>query len=107
MNAEHQKTVIQEMSGQICHIAKTPEQERKIGGMVHTVQHEARRKEVIAIRKRVPIKKVIDTWKIWFVYGIHWKKTFYPIRVFRNIVLGKLYNLLGIQKYVLRELSLQ
>ena len=105
MNRERQKTVIQEMSGQIGHMTETPEQEQKIEEMVQAIENEAKEKEVIVIRKKAPFKKFIDQWKIRFIYGIHWKKKFYPLRIFRNIVLGKLYNLLGLKKYVLRGIE--
>jgi len=100
-----QKTVSQEMSGQISRLTRTSTQERKLEGMVQIVENEAREKEIIVVRRKKPFRKFIDLWRIRFVYGIHWKKKFYPFRVFRNIFLGKLYNLLGLKKYILRGIE--
>ena len=105
MKDEQQKTVIREMSSQICNIAATPEQASKIEDMMQVIKKEATKKQIRAVRKKNAIKKFIDLWKIRFVYGIHWRKPFYPMRLGRNILLGKLYHLLGIKKYVLRSIE--
>lgn len=46
-------------------------------------------------------------WWLYFRYGLHWNKPFYPLRVARNMILGKTYAFLGIRKFVLRGVMFQ
>lgn len=42
-----------------------------------------------------------------FKYGIYWSKPYYPLRIIRNLILGKTYALLGMKKFMLRGIGIQ
>lgn len=83
-------------------IYKTPEEFEHVKGLLKKAEEESEKKEVKVIRKVRPILNKIIKVKIMLKYGIHWSKPFYPFRVARNILLSKLYRLLGISKHVFR-----
>lgn len=98
-------TVIDIMREQIMQVAKTPEEEQRTEKLLQEAKEQTQRKQIVTIRKKNRAKKFFTLWKIRFIYGIHWKKPFYPFRLARNIILGKLNNLFGFKKYVLRGIE--
>jgi MoaA/NifB/PqqE/SkfB family radical SAM enzyme len=93
------------MREQISEIAKTPEEVAKIEQMLRIAEEQSRRKEIKVTSKKHPLKKFFTLWKMRFRYGIHWSKPLYPFRLARNIFLGKIYNIFGIKRYVLRGIE--
>ena len=51
----------------------------------------------------------VSYWYHWFairmVYGFHFGKPLYALRVIRNIIMAKMYRLLGVKKFVLRGID--
>ncbi len=86
-------------------ITKTQEEANKVRKLLDEAEEQSRKKEIRVTRKGNRFVKHITLFRIYFKYGIHWRKPLYPIRLARNIILGKLYNLFGIKKYVLRGLE--
>lgn len=83
-------------------IYKTPQEFGRVVSLLKEAEEQSRRKEIKVTRKVRPLHKFLTKWEIMFKYGIHWSKPFYPLRLARNILLSRLYVLLGINKYVLR-----
>ena len=104
MNKDNQ-SVINTMRDQISEIAKTEDEVSKVEDMLKNAEEQSRRKKIIAARKVQPLKKAITLWRMRLRYGIHWSKPLYPFRLARNIILGKIYNILNIKKYVLRGIE--
>ena len=104
MNQDKQ-SLINTMRDQISEIAKTPDEVAKVEEMLKNAEDQSRRKEIIITRKKQPLKKFIILWRMRLRYGIHWSKPLYPFRLARNIILGKIYNILNIKKYVLRGIE--
>ncbi len=93
------------MRSQIDSIAGTPEEVSKIEDMLRVAEEQSRNKVIKITREPDPTKKFLTLWRNRFHYGIHWKKPLYPFRLARNVIKGKIYNLLGKKKFVLRGIS--
>ena len=48
------------------------------------------------------LRRLVSWTHIRFVYGIHWKKPFYPARLARNYLVQYAYDKLRLDKYVFR-----
>jgi len=99
------QSLIETMRDQINEIAKSPEEVNKIEDMLKVAEEQSELKKIRTTREKQSLKKAITLWKIRFRYGIHWSKPFYPFRLARNIILGKVLNILKIKKYVLRGIE--
>ncbi len=84
---------------------KTEEEREKVRKILKETVNQSNRKEILSIREVKPLKKFISRWKLRFVYGVHWKKPFYPFRLARNMFLSSLYRALGLRKYVFRGIE--
>ena len=106
MQMEKDKSsVINTMREQINEIARTPGEDSRIEEMLRVAEEQSRRKEIKITKKPNPLKRFYTLWKMRFKYGIHWSKLLYPFRLARNVILGKIYNMFGIKKYVLRGIE--
>ncbi len=94
------------MEDDIRAVARTDEEAARIRAVLETARQESMEKR-IRHRKPVPglLARHAALLRIYWVYGVHWKKPFYPFRLARNILMGKLYNLLGKERYVLRGIE--
>lgn len=93
------------MRGQIDEISEIPTESLKIEKMLHEAHVQSKDKEVMPKRRRNRLKRYMVLWRNRFYYGIHWKKPLYPLRLARNVILGKFYNFFGIKKFVLRGIE--
>ncbi len=107
MLTETKKTsVIHTMQKQIKEISKTPQEALRIESLLKEAFQQSKNRVIHDhIRKNRPLKRFLTLWKIRFIYGIHWSKPLYPFRLARNVIKGKIFNILGIKKYVLRGIE--
>ena len=99
---EERDTIFKTMFEQIKEVTKIPDEISKIQEMLRTAEKQSQRKEIKTKSKSSEIRKFFILLKIRLYYGIHWKKPLYPFRLARNILLGKLFNMLKLKKFVLR-----
>lgn len=105
MGAAVKESVYISMEQEICELFKDPDEARKVRDLLCHAEEQSSRKLIRPRKKRDLFQKMITLWKIRFKYGIHWKKPLYPFRLARNILIGKFYHLLNIQKSVLRGIE--
>ncbi|MBF0179301.1 MAG: radical SAM protein [Magnetococcales bacterium] len=98
-------SVLETMRANIKHVFKDPAQQVKVNKLLDEAIEQTNRREVKHVRSVDPVKKFINLWRLRFRYGIHWKKPFYPFRLARNVLMGKIYNTFGIKKYILRGIE--
>ena len=93
------------MRAQVEEISRSAAETAKILALLQEAEEQSQRKEIKVTRKSQPLKKFMATWRNRFHYGVHWSKPLYPLRLARNILLGKTYRLFGLHKFVLRGVS--
>jgi len=98
-------SVFDKMLDQINEIFPDGKEARQVEKMLLEAEKQSRLKEIKITCRKKPYKKKTTLLKMRLYYGIHWKKPFYPFRLARNIILGKIFNLFKIKKYVLRGIE--
>ena len=86
-------------------ITRTPGEADQVRALLDEAEQQSAEKKIRTTRKGSALLKHLVLFKIYFHYGIHWRKPLYPFRLLRNILLGKFYNLCKIKKYVLRGIE--
>ena len=99
------KSIISTMNDQVHEIFKDQDKISAVEEMLKDAEIQSFKKVIIQTRQKNRIKKFFTLWLIRFKYGIHWRKPFYPFRLARNVILGKIYFLLGSRKRVLRGIE--
>ncbi|MBI5558970.1 MAG: radical SAM protein [Deltaproteobacteria bacterium] len=89
----------------IAKITSNEEEAAKVRALLDTAEQQSQEKKIRRIRKGNMLIKHLVLLKIYMRYGIHWRKPLYPFRLARNIIFGKIYNLLKLRKYVLRGIE--
>ncbi len=90
---------------QIDEIATTSSERAEAERILLSAFQQSQLKEIKINKKTKPLKKFFVLWKIRFKYGIHWRKPLYLFRIIKNVSLGKMYDMLGIKKFVLRGIE--
>ena len=97
--------VFDTMEEDITASTSTPDEAARARKILLEAAEQTRKKEIKITRKVEPFKKLLTLIRLRFRYGVHWKKPFYPIRLLRNEIVGKFYDMFGIKKYVLRGIE--
>ena len=102
---EDKISVFSTMEDDVESIFKDPEEAKKVRRLLQEAKEQSEKKVVRVTRECGSVKKFVNLWRTRFRYGIHWSKLGYPFRLVWNVGRGKLYNLLGIRRYVLRGIE--
>ena len=102
---EQKKSIIETMRKQVHEVARTPDEAARMEELLREADEQSRKKEIRRVREPDKLQRFLTVWRIRFHYGIHWSKPFYPLRLARNMLLGKSYHTFGIKKFVLRGIE--
>ncbi|MDC0335725.1 radical SAM protein [Pseudodesulfovibrio sp.] len=105
MSDNEKVSVFSTMEDDIAATTRTPEEAEKVRALMQEAERQSKEKKIRTTREANIWKRHLILFKIYWIYGIHWRKPFYPFRLARNIILGKLYSWFGLKKYVLRGME--
>lgn len=98
-------SVFSSMDDDINSVYKNPAEADRARRLLAEAEEQSKKKKVTITRKYRPLYNFITLWKIRFKYGLHMRKDGYLGRIIWNELRGKVLNLLGIQKYILRGIE--
>jgi len=105
MSDKEKVSVFSTMEADIAATTRTPEEAERVRALMKEAEQQSREKKIRTDRKPNLWKKHLILFKIYWIYGIHWRKPLYPFRLMRNIIMGKIYSWMGLKKYVLRGME--
>ena len=99
------KSYFESVRDDIIQLYKSAEEVERVKKIFDETEEQSKNKKILQIRKPSRIKRILARWSIRLKYGIHWKKKFFVIRLFRNYMLSFLYKIFRINKHVFRGIE--
>lgn len=104
--AERKKVGFVAVEDDIRRLYKTEDEIKRVAAIYQKAVEETEAKKIIRVRPVGPIAKYLTQWYVKVLYGIHFRKPFYPLRLLKNYAKTWYYQLMGINKYVFRGMEL-
>lgn len=104
-SSRNKVSVFVSMEDDIRKVYPDPVDQERVKKMLKEAEDQSKARRVLVTRKVEPLRKFIVLWAMRFKYGLHLRKAGYLFRIIRNVARGKIYNLLGIKKFILRGIE--
>lgn len=92
----------QEIEKALVQTFKDEQERNKVRSLLVEANRESEQKKILVQKKRYFLPYYISKISLMIKYGLHWSSPMYLVRMARNIILQKIYNLLGLKRFILR-----